>query len=260
MYKIHQSILYEDLTAENLRFLKNLGLAPELSIVSNSADLFDSEENKRIAQLFIEYGFNASVHAPFSDLNPGSFDRLVRQAFEQRIIQAVETADAVSSKTLVVHPGYGVFNHIAQFENWFERALSALKHVVSAAAEKGITIVFENIYDPVPDYLFQLIKRLDFENVRICFDVGHFNAFSQVNIHNWLSMLGEHIIEVHLHDNDGTGDQHLSLGDGNFNFNSIAAWIKSRQADDRPLLTMEVREKTHVVKSLNIINNLLEGS
>lgn len=45
------------------------------------------------------------------------------------------------------------------------------------------------------------------DEVKVCLDVGHANVLG-VNLYDTVTMLGDRLIALHLHDNDGTGDQH----------------------------------------------------
>jgi sugar phosphate isomerase/epimerase len=44
---------------------------------------------------------------------------------------------------------------------------------------------------------------------------------------NWITTLGERITYVHLHDNDGSGDQHLPLGQGNLPLLEVLAALET---------------------------------
>ena len=55
----------------------------------------------------------------------------------------------------------------------------------------------------------------------LCFDAGHFNLFSKITLSELLDKTGRYIYELHLHDNDGTSDDHYAIGDGNIDFEAI---------------------------------------
>ena len=55
-------------------------------------------------------------------------------------------------------------------------------------------------------------------------------------------MLGDRLGEIHIHDNDGTTDQHLPVGEGNFPFRELLALVRRKNL--RPILTIESHSDT----------------
>ena len=45
-------------------------------------------------------------------------------------------------------------------------------------------------------------------------DVGHLHVYGTVSPETWWVELGDGILEVHLHDNDTFGDEHMPIGEG----------------------------------------------
>ena len=64
-------------------------------------------------------------------------------------------------------------------------------------------------------------------------------------------MLGDRLGEIHIHDNDGTTDQHLPVGEGNFPFRELLALV--RQKNLRPILTIEMHSDTSLRRMLENI-------
>ena len=60
------------------------------------------------------------------------------------------------------------------------------------------------------------MEKVTDPRVRICLDVGHAHAMTlpEYKVLDWIRILGPYITHFHLHNNDGTGDQHRALGDG----------------------------------------------
>jgi sugar phosphate isomerase/epimerase len=55
-------------------------------------------------------------------------------------------------------------------------------------------------------------------------------------------------MELHLHDNDGSGDAHLPVGQGNIDFPGLFQLLRQKQR--RPLLTLEPHSQEHLTESL----------
>ena len=81
-----------------------------------------------------------------------------------------------------------------------------------------ISLGMQNVFDEDPEALSMLIEKVNSPDFGLCFDTGHFNIFSTVPMEHWFESLGKRIVEVHLHDNDGTDDFHWALGKGDIDF------------------------------------------
>jgi len=93
----------------------------------------------------------------------------------------------------------------------------------------------------------------------ICFDTGHFNLFSQSAMKNWLEKLGNRLFECHLHDNLGSDDDHIAVGDGTLKYGPLIAWLNACDSAKRPRLTLEMEQKTHVIKSVIRVKSWFEA-
>ena len=90
----------------------------------------------------------------------------------------------------------------------------------------GVKIAIENIFEDDPDHLRLLSEKMGSENFGICFDTGHFNLFSKLTLKEWLALIKSHIRVIHLHDNRGQADEHLAVGEGDFDFDTLFKEVK----------------------------------
>ena len=58
------------------------------------------------------------------------------------------------------------------------------------------------------------MKGVDDKRLRLCLDIGHVNAYSKTSVMDWLEICAPCISHFHIHNNDGTKDQHNALQDG----------------------------------------------
>ena len=76
-------------------------------------------------------------------------------------------------------------------------------------------MLLENVLDPRPEYIRDVCDGVDDPRLRICLDVGHANAYSEVPVEDWIAMLGGRIAHVHLKDSPpGDGRKRVSVGTG----------------------------------------------
>jgi len=95
-----------------------------------------------------------------------------------------------------------------------ETGISRMKRLVETAEKYEVTIALENLdYHNDLEYVFE---RVDSPNLGFCYDIGHRNCHEpEVDL---LSLYGNKLVALHLHDNDGSGDQHLLPFGGNIDW------------------------------------------
>jgi sugar phosphate isomerase/epimerase len=156
-------------------------------------------------------GRRVTAHLPFGDLVPGSADPQVRGAAIKRLGQAATFALELGAEQAVLHLGYDQRMH-PDPEEYARRAGQALWPTVARLAQGGCRVALETVFEPDPRPL--LLARQELEDqgapgVGFCLDVGHALTFSRTGLPQWWEALAPHILELHLHDNDGQGDWHL---------------------------------------------------
>jgi sugar phosphate isomerase/epimerase len=84
----------------------------------------------------------------------------------------------------------------------------------------------------------------------ILIDVGHMNIrrktsdyFGRLSVGEYFRQLPCPLVEIHLHDNDGTKDQHGHFGMGNIAFNEVAQALRALRFDG--VCTIEVAPSLH---------------
>ena len=246
------------LRLEDFEFLALQNLQPEYYFSGDAVDEYSGEKLDQLTASLEKWKFSPIFHSPFFNLNPGAQDAKIRAVSEERILWALQTAKHLGADQVVVHPGYGPWVPKRSFPHWLERARGSLAKIVAQAADLQIKIAFENIYDPGPEDLAALIALFPPETVGVCFDVGHFNLFSEYSMKTWLDTLGERILEVHLHDNLGTEDDHIAIGDGTVKFGTLLSWLPKHRRQVR--LTLEMEQRTHVIKSVARLREWLSPS
>ena len=75
-------------------------------------------------------------------------------------------------------------------------------------------VVLENVLEREPAWILDIIKGVDNPRLRMCLDIGHVSAYSNVPVMDWLEVCAPYISHFHIHNNDGTMDQHNALNDG----------------------------------------------
>ena len=111
--------------------------------------------------------------------------------------------------------------------------IQRLQKLVDYAEKLNIKVAFENtrLFGYL-EFVFQHIKN---KNAGVCFDTGHYHCYYNDKF-NW-HLFKDRIFAVHIHDNDGTDDQHLLAFDGTLNWQDIMQKLK--QANYNGPITLE---------------------
>ncbi len=254
MKNFHVHIPYPRIL-EHIELLKREGLGPELYFSSSSLDTIKEQDIISLGEMLNNCP-SLSIHAPFMDLSPGAVDSKVREVTIERFSRILDIAEILRPVTIVFHSGYEKWKYAHKVDVWLEGSLKTWSEIIKRAERSGIKIAIENIFEDEPSNLLLLMKELRSDSFGLCFDSGHCNLFSKVPLTEWLDALKPFIFEIHLHDNDGTFDSHLPIGDGRFDFDTLFRSIKDRDC----LYTIEAHTPERVLKSaerLKTITNLL---
>ena len=183
------------------------------------------------------------LHAPFAELSPCAIDPMVRAVAMRRLEQAASLCRRYGARGMVVHSG---FIPNVYFPEWFVEQGAQFFREFLRAQPAGFRIMIENVLDPDPAPLSELVARIADPRAAICLDVGHAHASSRVPVAEWLHILGPQIAHLHVHDNDRSFDQHLLPGDGNIGFPALWTDILDLNAT----VTLECRDAAGCVHRL----------
>jgi len=165
-----------------------------------------------------------TIHAPFMDVWPGAADENIRRLSLEQMQKIMSMAAAWESLLVVMHFNYDPIYYRQHFERWLDRAARFYQTLL--AESDGPLIALENIAEPTPYVVLQLMKRIDRPRLVHCFDFGHHHVFARIPMEEWLFYLEpRRHIHFHLHDNFGTNDDHLPLGQGSIDWQAAKAAI-----------------------------------
>ena len=187
------------------------------------------------------------AHAPFGlwlDLNcpegPARPQMLMRQKLSMQI-----TAD-MGVDTITIHVGNETKYPDCPLETQIESVRKSLAELLPLAEELGLTICIENIWHRIntPERLLAWKKEFPTDALGFCYDAGHANLmtrersreaapfyvwgelYPQFDEHILEKML-PHVVNCHLHDNNGLTDQHLNRGAGTVDWPKVLSLLKT---------------------------------
>ena len=143
--------------------------------------------------------------------------------------RSIETAGALGAKYMVLHPIFRENGADIDDADAFIRVnADAVKPWLPLARDCGVVILSENLLwgaSRDPRIIARLVEAVGSEQFGWCYDTGHANIFGYGP-----AALPECVcppLSLHLQDNNGGGDEHLIPGDGNIDWDGMAAALKA---------------------------------
>jgi sugar phosphate isomerase/epimerase len=194
--------------------------------------------------MFADYEWGRSGAPP---VNIASTDRAQRIEAMDEIKRALEIAEQVPFRFLIQHIGTG---NESYSDRKFEAAMTSIEHLRAFAKPLGVRILVENIPNELsaPEKLLELIQTAHFEDVGVCFDLGHAHIISSVS--EAFEILKNHIYSTHVHDNAKDRDSHLWPGQGSIDWTQAIELLRSAPHTPPMLLEIEGEEKLNPVEKI----------
>lgn len=109
-----------------------------------------------------------------------------------------------------------------------------LKAMIKVADKYNVKLMAENVPDLKFDETYKIFKEIP--KLYLHLDIGHANITNDINL--YFKKLSNRLVHMHIHDNHGKEDEHLSLGNGNINWKNIIRLIKAYNYNDT--ITLEI--------------------
>ena len=197
-------------------------------IVADGCYRLDDQRNREAIREVVEAtGLGITVHAPYGDLNLATLNHPIWEESVRQITRCIEYA-AEFTTTVTIHPGY--LSPVGKLlpETAWRNQKEALRQIGRVATEHGVLACLENMIG-IKEFLCQRPLELagmteGIEGIGITIDFGHANTVGQVG--DFLKILGS-ASHIHLHDNHGSSDEHLALGEGTIDWKTVGPAVKN---------------------------------
>ena len=238
------------------------GLCPELGLDPALMEERDLNWHRGLAAKLDAAKLPRALHLPFFDLQPGSVDSLILAATRERLAQAFEIAKIYKPRHLIGHAQYDGNLYIHSYPRWRERAAATWLGLLEAWPGHP-PLYLENTHERDPASLSGLCRAISSAcpsckgdiSCGVCFDVGHWHSFAggsqKENLQAWLKELAPLIRHLHVHDNDGSFDQHLGLGLGRIDWPGFCELLG--QFKLCPSLTFEAHTSEDLERTLGFL-------
>jgi len=183
-----------------------------------------------------------SLHGAFMELIVHSRDKRIREVAKDRIFQNLEIAKALNAKYIVFLGNFNpLIKHDSYKKNWINQNAIFWSELLD---NYPITVVLENLWEPTPEIFKELLDQVRSARLKICFDTGHANIFSKVSFEEWIAVLGEDIVYMHVNDNKGDFDNELAPGEGNIDWHKFSDLIAKYGIAPQIVFEVGILEKT----------------
>lgn len=204
------------------------------------------------------------IHGPYEGLDIDNKDAELRPLITNRFLKALEAADQVGARQMVLHSPYTAWfqNNLHSWVGYPESKLARIHDCLTPVLKKaegyGITLVIENIQDVDPATRRCMVDSFQSNAMALSIDTGHAHLARRMSgappVDFFVRDAGDQLRHVHLQDLDGHADRHWSPGDGEIEWLAVFNALQDCASD--PHLVLELRHKHDIPKAFAYLKNL----
>ncbi len=191
-------------------------------------DNITSRQRRQVREMVEAAGIRLSVHAPFNSLNIAALNPGIRAESLRQTLVAIDMCADMGGQLITVHNGSYVVSQnfrkkvpqVSRLQWDYNR--DALCRAAEHARQRGVFLCLENIrfeadaIDRSVDELLAVRETVDSPALWFCLDIGHARLNNELE--EAISRLGPYAKQIHFTDNFGQSDDHLIIGEGNFDY------------------------------------------
>jgi sugar phosphate isomerase/epimerase len=246
---------------EHLRLAKTYGCGIEIQAFSHP-QVLDGEWRTLVGEyqhLLRDFDGPLSLHGAFFDMSGASEDERVVALTRDRYRMSLDIAAELGARKVIFHTS---FLPMIRNEKYRRRYVACDRAFWSAigeeAAERDLWVVVENMWDPTPAILAEIMQGISAPNVGVCLDVSHVYLYNKAHpFDEWIEVLEPHIDHVHMNNTLGVIDEHLALNvsGGAINFSHILPVVADLSR--KPWLVLEIDDPAALERSLRFAKRVL---
>jgi len=242
---------------DRLNILKDLNFAADngfeyYEVASRKIFNLKPEIIKKAKWISERYNISLNFHIPYfleiSSYIPGISEIVLKFAKKEIVL-----ANKCGAKIITIHSGYKE----AVLDENFKVLIRNLREIIRLGRKHGVEIGLENStfkgggLCANPEEMLKAFNSL--KDLKMVFDIGHANT-TGLDVIKYFKKVKDHIINIHIHDNNGEEDQHLLIGEGNINFKKFLKECK--KSNYYGPFILEVFPYENVLKSREIFLNI----
>ncbi len=222
------------------------------------------QKKDSILGILKSHSMNVICHLP-TFVSTADLTDSIREASLQEMFNSLEVAAELGSLKVVLHPGHigglGIFVPEAALAH----ANDSLAAIIGRAQDLGLCVCMENMFPRCgaffePADFVEILQR--FPKLKLTLDTGHANIGTRGGrrILDFIKRFGQRIGHLHVSDNLGERDDHVSLGAGTINFSKITNALKKCGYDDTATLEIFSEDRRQLKQSRDRFDEFLKNS
>ena len=255
---ISSTVSYHDFR-EAVNIAQKLNCGIEISRFGRLLDIEnDFEKNKKeYKAILADFENEVTLHGFFSNLNIAAKDPLIAQISKKRYYQSLELASEFDVRVVVFHTCYNnLLKHKQYQQMFFLKNIEFYKEFVKNFEDLGIMVTVENVHEPNPEFIRNLVAAVNSPNLGATIDIGHCNLHSELKPSDWIREYGIMLKHMHFHNNYKDEDSHSSLKNGSIDIKDILKTLKELHL--YPTITFEIFEKDDLFESIDYFSQLCQ--
>jgi sugar phosphate isomerase/epimerase len=243
--------------AQSRRTAEERGMGLEVQHFADG-QLLDGTWRQKLAevkQALAGFGGYLSMHAPFTSMDPASFDPQARAVSRGRYFHALQIADQLGARAIVYHLSYP---HLRKYHggltDWIEPRITYWGEFSEMARKLGITLVLENTHEESPLPQTTLLSAVNSPALRACLDTGHANMTAATPIGAWIAELAPWLSYVHAHNNCGATDDHWPFNKGTLDMPRVLRALDALPAP--PRVCLELHNYDDQLASITVLDEI----
>jgi sugar phosphate isomerase/epimerase len=177
-------------------------------------------------------------------------DEAKRGKHVRRLMRHIEIAGQLGIEVIVIHPGGRQMPTTrAEWQRDWTLNVETFRRLGDLAGERGVRIALENLMARyrAPYELLDLIAAIDHPALGVTFDTSHANVVG-LDLPAAIGEFGSLLIATHISDNDGSGDQHRTPGNGQIDWPAVVKAL--HKIGYSGLFDLEIPGERHVLLPL----------
>jgi sugar phosphate isomerase/epimerase len=217
------------------------------------------KKRKQIMKLLKCFDAPAIAHTPYYTELGTPFEN-IRIAWVAEGKRMIDIAKALGMHNIVFHLFCsGMFICQDKSKKWvINNFIKSYKELAKYGKKNSVNVAVENSRSGIGSYEDVKYILSKTPNLNFTLDIGHaFARGGMKDIEKFIKGFGKKIEHIHIHDNHGTSDEHLPLGEGKIDFRKVVKFLKQINYDKT--ITIETfTSNAAKKKSLNIIKRMWE--
>lgn len=257
MDRLAITIAQVDIT-QHIALARKYNVGIEIQVYGYDPDLLDNDWRAVVAQHKTALrGFTGEIalHGAFYDMSSASNDSRITALTRERYLQNLDIAAELGAHNVVFHTNYlPIIRHPDYLPPWTGRQVAFWRELAERARQLGLVIALENMWEPEPEIIGDVLEQIGSPSLAACLDVGHVHLFSDsLPVSAWVERLEKYLVHCHLNNNQGVYDNHLALDaeGGEIPYDTIIPLLEN--LSPTPLVCLEMDNLADLERSLRYL-------